>query len=79
MDTIRLEPVPSLRGNVPPSLTTARAPNFGFTQNTFLEPHVMTRQRAITEYNVQTQFSFEVFSIVCDIASNQLLCKNVTQ
>ena len=49
--TAAAQPVPSLRGprGAVPPLTSACAPPFRFTQNTFLEHHVATRQQAIME------------------------------
>ena len=59
-----------------PPLTTACVPPFRFTQKTFLEHHVATRQQAIMEkeiitFKVYSRLKF--FSILHKIAGNQLL------
>ena len=55
------QPVPSLRGGQRgrAPLTTACAPPFRFTQNTFLEHHVAIRQQAIMEKEIIT---FKLYS-----------------
>ena len=70
------------KGAVPP-LKAACAPSFGFTQNAVFGTSINDK----ATYNdgkknnyVLTFFSFDVFSILCEIAGNQLLCPmNLTQ
>ena len=53
-------------------------PHFGLLKQLHLEHHSKTRQQTMMEKGIinyfQTQFSFDVLSILCEIAGNQLLC-----
>ena len=73
-----LPAVPSLQGgqggSAPPN--GCFASSFWFTQNILLKHHVTKRQQSMVEKGI---ISFDVLSILCQIAGNQLLYINVTQ
>ena len=83
--SVNLRPVPSLQGSQGgcAPLTDACAPPFRFTQNTVfgtLLSDKATHNDGKRNKYVQTKFSFDVFSIFCEIAGNQLLRHiNLTQ
>ena len=64
-------------------LKDACAPHLGLLKILFLEHYSVTRQHTMMEKGISTfkhKFSFDVFSIFCEIAGNQLLCHiNLTQ
>ena len=63
-------------------LTAACAPHFSLHKILFLKRHATTKATDSDGKGnnyVQIQFSFEVFSILCEIAGNQLLYINLTQ
>ena len=60
-----------------------RVPHFGLLKILFLEHHVTTRQQTMMggkrNNYFQIYFSLNVFSILSEIAGNQLLCVNLKQ
>ena len=72
--------LPGARGAVPP-LVAACAPHFGLLRILFEASHndKTTDNNMEKNNNVQTYFMFLLFSILCEIAGNQLLYENVMQ